>query len=63
MALPFVTGLIVGSETSSLGGLSVTVMGILLYIPILLVASGILRTFITGSWTLTYRSLIGTKSA
>jgi hypothetical protein len=63
MALPFVTGLIVGTETSSLAGLSVTVVGILLYIPILLVASGILRTFITGSWTLTYRSLINAEAA
>jgi hypothetical protein len=62
MALPFVTGLIVGTETSSLAGLSLTVVGILLYIPILLVASGILRTFITGSWTLTYRSLIASKA-
>jgi hypothetical protein len=41
----------------------VTVVGILLYIPILLVASGILRTFITGSWTLTYRSLINAEAA
>jgi hypothetical protein len=63
MALPFVTGMIVGTETSSLAGLTVTVVGILLYIPILLVASGILRTFITGSWTLTYRSLTGAEAA
>ena len=59
MVLPFITGLIVATETSTIAGLSVTLIGILFYIPVLLLASGIMRTFITGSWTLTYRSLIG----
>jgi len=58
MALPFITGLIVGTGTSSLTGLSVTLIGIVIYLPVLLLAGGIMRTFITGSWTLTYRSLI-----
>lgn len=62
MALPVITGIAVGTETSGIAGLSVTLVGILLYIPILIVASGIMRTFITGSWTLTYRSLIGAKA-
>lgn len=62
MALPFITGLIVGTDTSSLTGLSVTLIGILLYVPVLLLASGVLRTFITGSWTLTYRSLIASEA-
>lgn len=59
MVLPFITGLIVDTETSTIAGLSVTLIGILFYLPVLLLASGIMRTFITGSWTLTYRSLIG----
>ena len=59
MALPFITGLIVGTKTSSIAGISATLIGILFYLPVLLLASGIMRTFITGSWTLTYRSLIG----
>lgn len=62
MALPFITGLIVGTEISSVAGFSMTLIGILLYLPILLVASGIMRTFITGSWTLTYRSLIASMA-
>ncbi len=62
MALPFITGLIVGTGTSSVAGFSMTLIGILLYLPILLVASGIMRTFITGSWTLTYRSLIASMA-
>ncbi len=62
MVLPFFTGLIVNSEASTIAGLSVTLIGILFYLPVLLVASGIMRTFITGSWTLTYRSLIGTTA-
>ncbi|NIS80240.1 MAG: hypothetical protein GTO14_08530 [Anaerolineales bacterium] len=63
MALPFIVGLIVGTDTSSLAGLSATILGILLYLPFLLVAGGIMRTFITGSWTLTYRDLIGAAAA
>ncbi len=59
MVLPFITGLIVGTDTSTVAGLSMTLIGILFYLPILFLASGIMRTFITGSWTLTYRSLIG----
>jgi hypothetical protein len=62
MVLPFITGLIVGTETSTIAGISMTLIGILFYLPALLVASGIMRTFITGSWTLTYRSLIGTTA-
>jgi hypothetical protein len=58
LILPLITGLVVGTDTSGIAGLSVTLIGILFYIPVLLVASGIMRTFITGSWTLTYRSLI-----
>ncbi|MFA9403854.1 MAG: hypothetical protein ACERKY_12425 [Anaerolineales bacterium] len=59
MVLPFITGLIVNTESSTIAGLSLTLIGILFYLPVLLLASGIMRTFITGSWTLTYRSLIG----
>jgi hypothetical protein len=62
MALPYFAGLLMGTDTSSLAGLSVTVIGILLYLPVLLIAGSIMRTFITGSWTLTYRDLIGAKT-
>ncbi|TEU00256.1 MAG: hypothetical protein E3J30_02955 [Anaerolineales bacterium] len=62
IALPFITGLIVGTDTSSVAGLSVTIIGMLLYLPVLLLAGGIMRTFITGSWTLTYRSLIASMA-
>jgi hypothetical protein len=63
MVVPFVTGLLVGTDVSSIAGISVSVIGILIYLPILLVASGIVRTFITGSWTLTYRSLMKVETA
>ena len=62
MVLPIIAGLIMGTDTTSLTGLSVTIIGILLYLPVLLVTGGIMRTFITGSWTLTYRSLIAPKA-
>ena len=59
LALPLITGLVMGTDTSSVVGISATVIGGLLYLPILIIAGGIIRTFVTGSWTLTYRSLIG----
>ncbi|TET29854.1 MAG: hypothetical protein E3J69_12685 [Anaerolineales bacterium] len=62
MVLPFITGLLVDTEASTIACLSVTLIGILFYLPVLLLASGIMRTFITGSWTLTYHSLIGTTA-
>lgn len=62
-ALPLITGLVIEGSVSSIAGLSVTIVGILLYLPVLLVAGGIMRTFITGSWTLTYRSLTTTSTA
>jgi len=63
MVLPFVAGLVMGTDTSSLTGLTMTMIGILLYLPVLLIAGAIMRTFITGSWTLTYRDLIKAKTA
>lgn len=63
LALPFFTGLIMGTDASGIAGLSLTALGILFYLPVLLVAGGIMRTFITGSWTLTYRSLTKTAAA
>jgi hypothetical protein len=61
MVVPLITGLIVGTDISSVAGITLTIIGSLLYLPVLLVAGGIMRTFITGSWTLTYRSLIGAE--
>ena len=55
IVLPFVTDLLVGTDISSKAGITLTMIGFLLYLPVLLVTSGIMRTFITGSWTLTYQ--------
>jgi len=63
LAIPLILSLLAGTDASGLAGLSVSLIGILLYLPILLVASGVLRTFTTGAWTLTYRSLTGAQAA
>jgi hypothetical protein len=55
IVLPFVTDLLVGTDISNITGITLTVIGFLLYLPVLLVTCSIMRTFITGSWTLTYR--------
>jgi hypothetical protein len=60
MVLPLIINLVNGHELASFTN---TIIGILLYLPVLLVANGIVRTFVTGSWTLAYRNLIAAESA
>jgi hypothetical protein len=62
LVVPLITGLVLGTDISSVAGITLTVIGSLLYLPVLLVAGGIMRTFITGSWTLTYRSITGAEA-
>jgi hypothetical protein len=62
MALPLILGWIGAADINITSTITNTLVGILLYLPIMLVASGIVRTFTTGSWTLTYRSLMVKES-
>ncbi len=59
MVLPLIIGWANGNELVGIGS---SIIGILLYLPILLAASGLTRTFTTGSWTLTYRNLIAAET-
>jgi hypothetical protein len=55
--LPLLGGLISGNSTLLTTGVSVTVISLIIYIPIALVLSGIIRAYITAAWTITYRRL------
>lgn len=57
LALPFLLSLVAGVNTGNFGSLTAILIGSAVYLPILLTASGILRTFITGVWTLAYRDM------
>ncbi|MEX0788828.1 MAG: hypothetical protein WD906_01335 [Anaerolineales bacterium] len=56
-ALPLVTGFILGEQAAS-AGIGLAVVCFVGYLPVLIVLQGILTTFVTGSWTLTYLRLI-----
>lgn len=59
LIIPVVAGLGIGSDLSIGAGVGLAGLGFLLYLPILIVLSGILQTYIQGAWTLTYRRLTG----
>jgi len=61
MAIPFLISAVGSGDTASTANLSVLLIGSLVYMPILLLLGGILRTFITGTWTLTYREMTATS--
>lgn len=56
-ALPLVTGFVLGDQAAS-AGIGLAALCLVGYLPILILLQGILTTFVTGSWTLTYLRLI-----
>lgn len=56
---PLVTGFLLNTQASITGGIATAGACLVLYIPFALILNGILQTFVTGSWTLTYRRLTG----
>ena len=52
---PPVFGAITGDESGLRAGLAVAAVCFVVYLPVLLVASGILHTWITAAWTLAYK--------
>jgi hypothetical protein len=57
--MPLFFGLIYGSSTALRSGGLVSLLLLVIYFPVLLVASGILRAYISSTWTLTFRRLTG----
>ena len=60
IALPAITGFVVGTDLAVISGVAVSLVCLLAAIPLLLVFYGLLTTYTTGAWTLTYRRLNGT---
>lgn len=63
VALPAITGALVGSEEAVFGGIAISVLCLVAAIPVAIALNGVVTTFITGSWTLTYRRLTGKEGA
>ena len=63
VVVPAILGFALGSETSIYSGLAVSGLCLVVAIPIFIVLIGVLTTYTTGAWTLTYRRLIGKAGA
>jgi hypothetical protein len=60
---PAVIGAISGNDTALSGGLLVTGLCLVAYLPVMIVANGILQSYIRSAWTLTYLRLTGKRPA
>ena len=60
---PVLTGLILGTDASLVSGIVIGILCALAAIPLLVVIYGLISTYTTGAWTLTYRRLNGTMGA
>lgn len=55
--LPVGFALAFGTQSTANSGLILAGLCLVVYVPVLIVLNGILRTYVTGVWTLTYRRL------
>jgi len=63
LGFPFIAGAIIGTDAAVISGIAITLLCAMVAIPLLIVAYGLLTTYATGAWTLTYRRLNGTMGA
>ena len=61
--VPFIIGLVNGTEQGVLTGLVASGVLFFVALPVVILLSGILSTFVTGAWTLTFRRLTGKLGA
>ncbi len=57
--LPAAAGLAFGTDQSTTTGLVTAGLCLVVYLPLMIVANGVLQTFVTGVWTLSFRQLTG----
>ncbi len=63
LGFPFIAGAIIGTDAALISGIAITLLCATVAIPLLVVAYGLLTTYATGAWTMTYRRLNGTMGA
>ena len=63
LGFPFIAGMMIGTDAALISGIAISLLCALVAIPLLIVAYGLLTTYATGAWTLTYRRLNGTMGA
>jgi len=63
LAIPVFGGIALGTDTSIGVGLGLAALCFVLYLPVLIVLSGVIQTYLYGAWTVTYRRLTGRTGA
>ena len=63
LGFPLIAGAIIGTDAALISGIAISLLCAMVAIPLLVVAYGLLTTYATGAWTLTYRRLNGTMGA
>lgn len=59
VVVPAVLGFVAGTDTAVVSGLAISGLCLALAIPVFILLTGVLTTYTTGAWTLTYRRLTG----
>ena len=59
IVVPAITGIMVGTDLAVASGVGISLLCLMAAIPLLIVLYGLLTTYTTGAWTLTYRRLNG----
>ncbi|MGH2619003.1 MAG: DUF7544 domain-containing protein [Anaerolineales bacterium] len=63
VVVPAIVGGLTGSDTGLVSGLAISGLCLVVLLPVAVLLSGVLTTYITGVWTLTYRRLTGKPGA
>jgi hypothetical protein len=63
IAAPAMFALIAGNDRAFQGGLIISLICLVAYLPVLIVLSGILRSYVQSAWTLTFLRLTAPKQA
>ena len=63
VVVPALVGSLTGSDTGFVSGLAISGLCLVVLLPVAVLLSGVLTTYVTGVWTLTYRRLTGKPGA
>ncbi len=63
VVVPIITGAVIGTDLALGGGIAFAGLCLLIYLPLLIVAGGIVRAFVGSAWTLTFMRLTAQPGA
>jgi len=63
VAAPALAGIALGGERAAAGGIALSILGAVVLFPLLILLNGVIQTFVTGTWTIAYRRMIGKGGA